>query len=114
MEPEGQKAKPTVLDLANGYVSLSYKIQSQTIDYTAALYNAGQKNERILLMVTHYVHYVAQFPSTEGLWIFEYTPGNCLEQTNAIMPSWHEWSAIKLPQKGTDLICCSSGRREAR
>jgi len=106
MEPEGQKAKPAVLDRKNGYLSLSYKIQAQTIDYSAALYTSGNKNERIFLMVTRYVHYVARFPSTEGFWIFEYTPAKCIEQTDAILPSWHDWSIIKLPQKGTDLICC--------
>jgi hypothetical protein len=106
LEPEGQKAQPAVLDRKNGYLNISYKAHDQTIEYAAALYTGGQKNEKIFLLVTRYVGYIASLPSTEGFWIFEYSAGKCIEETDAILSPRHAWSKIKLPRFGTDLVCC--------
>jgi hypothetical protein len=118
IDAERQKSRPEELDRANGYLKMSFKDTSgNTITYTAALYTAGQKNSRIFLMVTRDVHYIAQFPFTEGFWIFEYSPGMCAAVTDAILPLGHEGGLIKLPRKGTDLVRCvligdTNGMRE--
>jgi hypothetical protein len=110
IEAGQQKTKPAVLDRKNGYMLLSYKDQSSnTIEYGAALYTGGAKNERTFLMVTLTRGYIAQLPSTEGFWIFEYTPGKCVELTDSLFPfrGAGDCSTIKLPRMGTDLTCCA-------
>ena len=83
IKPEYQKQKPAVLDIANGYLSLSYEEnEGNSVEYIAALYTAGANNGRNFLMVTRNIHPVAQMPSTEKFWIFEYSAGTCTEQSS--------------------------------
>jgi hypothetical protein len=107
IKPEFQKAKPSILDRKNGYMCLTYdENPGNTVEYIAALYTAGKKNDRVFLMVTRSVKYIAQLPSTENFWIFEYVNGTCIEKTDSVLPAGKQWSIIRLPQKGTDLECC--------
>ena len=107
IEMARQKSRPAVLDRINGYLFLSYHDQSgNTIEYTAALYTAGQNGKRAFLMVARTMHYIAQAPFTEGFWIYEYYPGTCINRTDDIFPWKNDGSLIKLPRKGTDLFRC--------
>jgi hypothetical protein len=102
-----QKSRPAVLDRSNGYLFLSYRDSSgNTIEYTGALFTAGQNGKRTFLMIARTMHYIAQFPFTEGFWIYEYTPGTCINRTDDIFPWKNDGSLIKLPRKGTDVLRC--------
>jgi hypothetical protein len=52
------------------------------------------------------MHYIAQFPFTEGFWIYEYSSGTCINRIDDIFPWKNDGSLIKLPRMGTDLIRC--------
>ncbi len=107
IEASQQGAKPAVLDRKNGYLSLSYQDQSgNTIGYSAALYTSEKKENRIFLIVARTMHYVAQLPYTDGFWIFEYSTGQCTDETDAMFPWKADGSTIILPQIGTDLVRC--------
>jgi hypothetical protein len=105
-------AQPTLrqeeLDRPNGYLKKSCQDSSgNTITYTAAMYTAGQNNGRIFLMITRDINYIAQFPFTEGFWIFEYSSGRCADVTGTIFPWRNDGSLVKLPRYGTDLQRCA-------
>ena len=107
IEESQQKAKPSMLDRSNGYLSLSYQDRSgNSIEYSSALFTSEKKDNRVFLIVARTMHYVAQLPYTEGFWIFEYSPGKCTDETDAILPWKEDGSLIKLPRIGTDLIRC--------
>jgi hypothetical protein len=107
IKPEYQRQKPAVLDIPNGYLSLSYEEhEGNSVEYVAALYTAGANNSRTFLMVTRNVHPIAQMQSTEKFWIFEYSSGTCTEQSSTVLPMKKDWSIVKLPRRGTDLVCC--------
>lgn len=102
-----QKGNYGILDRANGYLSLHYKDDSGNgIEYTAALYTAGQQKKRVFLMVARAINYIAQLPYTEKFWILEYSSGACYDLSDTMFPWKREGDTIKLPQKGTDLVQC--------
>jgi len=114
IEPERQKARPDVLDRNNGYMNIKYRDGSgNSIEYTAALYIGGKAMNRTFIIITRDIHPVAQLPSTEKYWVFEYSSGTCSDQTVAMIPWKSGVSTVRLPRKGTDLEACEMKGGEA-